>query len=176
MSDDLILKICSAGSYGVGKTSLIRRYAENKFSSSYTPTIGVDITTKRVTVNNHKIKLLLIDTAGQEYFGKIRKYYFEGAFSCIVVYDITRYDSFSDLDRWITDFKSVVGEKALIAIIGNKSDLEELRTVQSEEGRNYAEKHGFPFYECSAKLGGEVIPKLYTDLVHQYLFSLGEVD
>jgi small GTP-binding protein len=167
--DDLILKICAAGSYGVGKTSLIRRYAENKFSSSYTPTIGVDITTKRVTVDRNQIKLLLVDTAGQEYFGKIRKTYFEGAFGCIVVYDITRRESFLELDRWISDFRDAVGERALISIIGNKIDLENSRTVSSEEGKNFTEQYGIPFYECSAKLGGDIITDVYIDLVSQYL-------
>jgi small GTP-binding protein len=167
--DDLILKICAAGSWGVGKTSLIRRYATNKFSSSYTPTIGVDITTKRVNVGNNLIKLLLVDTAGQEYFGKIRKTYFEGAFGCIVVYDITRRESFLELDRWITDFRDAVGEKALIAIIGNKIDLENSRTVSHEEGKNFTDQYGVPFYECSAKLGGDIITNVYTDLVSQYL-------
>lgn len=166
--DDLILKICAAGSYGVGKTSLIRRYAENKFSSSYTPTIGVDITTKRIVVDRNQIKLLLVDTAGQEYFGKIRKTYFEGAFGCIIVYDITRRESFLELDRWIADFRGAVGEKALISIIGNKIDLENSRTVSSDEGKNFTEQRGIPFYECSAKLGGDIITDVYTDLVRQY--------
>ena len=143
--DYLILKICAAGSYGVGKTSLIRRYAENKFSTSYTPTIGVDITTKRVTVNNQQIKLLLVDTAGQEYFGKIRKTYFEGAFSCIIVYDITRRESFIEVDRWISDFRDVVGENALITIIGNKIDLEASRTVTNQEGKTFSDQYGIAF-------------------------------
>ncbi len=170
--DDLILKICGAGSYGVGKTSLIRRYAENKFSTSYTPTIGVDITTKRVTVNQQKIKLLLVDTAGQEYFGKIRKAYYEGAFGCIIVYDITRRESFLELDRWISDFRGVVGENSLISIIGNKIDLEDSRTVTNEEGKSFTTQYGIPFYECSAKLGGDVITDVYTDLVSKYLTML----
>ena len=172
--DDWILKICSAGSYGVGKSSLIRRYAENKFSTNYTPTIGVDITTKRITVNNHQIKLLLVDTAGQEYFGNLRKAYFNGAFGCMIVYDITNQNSFNDLDGWIADFRSVVGQEAILAIVGNKIDLEDVRNVTSQEGRNYANQYGVPFYEVSAKLGGEVIPGIYKDLVLRYLDSFEE--
>ncbi len=167
--DQWVLKICSAGSYQVGKTSLIRRYATNKFSTSYTPTIGVDITTKRVTVENQQIKLLLVDTAGQELFGKIRPAYFNGAFACIIVYDITRQETFDDLDRWIYDFKSVVGEDKAIAIVGNKVDIEDLRSVSTQEGKEYADKIGAPFSECSAKLGGDLIPQLYTDLVRRFI-------
>ncbi|MFX0085411.1 MAG: Rab family GTPase [Candidatus Hodarchaeota archaeon] len=169
MRDEWVLKICAAGSYQVGKTSLIRRYAEDKFEESYTPTIGVDVTVKRVTIENQEIKLLLWDTAGQEVFGRIRPMYFEGAFGCIIVYDITRTDTFKDLDRWITEFRTPERENAPIAIIGNKIDLEDTRNVSTEEGKEFAESYSVPFYECSAKLGGEEIENIYTDLVRRYL-------
>ncbi len=174
MRNEWVLKICSAGSYQVGKTSLIRRFAEGKFIHDYLPTIGVDITTKRITVDNHQVKIVLVDTAGEEYFGRIRKTYFEGAFGCIIVYDITRRDTFEDLDRWIGDFQSVVGENAAISIIGNKIDLENLRCVTSEEGKKVATQYDVPFYETSAKLGGEVIPAIYEELVRRYLLYLQE--
>lgn len=171
-----VLKICSAGSYQVGKTSLIRRYAEGKFIHDYLPTIGVDITTKRINVDNHQVKLVLVDTAGEEYFGRIRKTYFEGAFGCIIVFDITRYDTFEDLERWISDFRSVAGEEAALAVIGNKVDLEDLRCVTYDQGKKVADQYGVPFYECSAKLGGDIIPKIYESLVRQYLLRLQEED
>ena len=101
MKNEWVIKICSAGSYQVGKTSLIRRYAEGKFGAEYTPTIGVDITTKNLLIDNQAIKLLLMDTAGQEVFGKIRPAYYEGALGCMIVYDITRRETFDALDSWI---------------------------------------------------------------------------
>ncbi|MFX1537299.1 MAG: Rab family GTPase [Promethearchaeota archaeon] len=175
LSRDLwVLKICSAGSYQVGKTSLIRRYAEGKFIHDYLPTIGVDITTKKMTVDDNQVKIVLVDTAGEEYFGKIRKTYFEGAFGCIVVYDITREETFTELDRWISDFRSVVGDDAAISIIGNKIDLEDLRCVTPEQGQKIAKRYGVPFYECSAKLGGKIIPQIYEDLVRKYFSSIQE--
>jgi len=167
-----VLKICSAGSYQVGKTSLIHRYAEGKFIHDYLPTIGVDITTKKITVDGNQIKIVLVDTAGEEYFGKIRKTYFEGAFGCIIVYDITRKETFTALDRWISDFRSVVGEDAAVSIIGNKIDLEDIRCVTTKQGQKIAKQYGVPFYECSAKLGGEIIPQIYEDLVRKYFLSL----
>ena len=173
-ADFWVLKICSAGSYQVGKTSLIRRFAEGKFIHDYLPTIGVDITTKRITVDNHQVKLVLVDTAGEEYFGKIRKTYFEGAFACIIVYDVTRYDTFEDMDRWISDFRSVAGEEAVLSIIGNKIDLEDLRCVTHNQGKKFADRYGVPFYETSAKLGGSIIPEIYEDLVRKYILLLKE--
>ncbi|MFX0015730.1 MAG: Rab family GTPase [Promethearchaeota archaeon] len=174
MQNEWVLKICSAGSYQVGKTSLIRRYAEGKFIYDYLPTIGVDITTKRVTIDNQNVKLVLVDTAGEEYFGRIRKTYFEGAFSCIIVFDITRHETFEELDRWISDFRSVAGEDAAITIVGNKNDLEDLRNVTYQQGKKFADQYKVPFYECSAKLGGDVIPKIYENLIRKYLRTLQE--
>ncbi len=172
MKDRYILKICSSGSYRVGKTSLIRRYAEKKFSETYMPTIGVDITTKIITVNDIEVKLILHDTAGQEVFGRLRRRYYEGSVGCLIVYDITRRDSFDSLDHWVTDYRSVQGEDKSIVIIGNKIDLEESRVVTTEEGEAFAKSLGLPFYECSAKIGGENIPQIYQNLVQENLNSL----
>jgi small GTP-binding protein len=176
LEDEWVLKICSAGSYQVGKTSLIRRYAENKFTTNYIPTLGVDITTKRIEVDNQRIKLILMDTAGQEIFANnLRKSYYEGAAACIIVYDITRSETFKSLDRWIEDYKSV-SPSTPIAIIGNKIDLEGKRQVTKQEGNKWAEDRKIPFYETSAKLGGDLIPQIYVKLVRIYFKMIGETD
>ncbi|MFX0050940.1 MAG: Rab family GTPase [Candidatus Hodarchaeota archaeon] len=172
MDDEWVLKICSAGSYQVGKTSLIRRYAENKFDTNYIPTLGVDITTKRIVVDEQRIKLILMDTAGQELFGNnLRRSYYEGASGCIIVYDITRPETFEALDRWVLDFRSVSSSSPIV-IIGNKIDLEDLRQVTTQEGEDWSKEKNLPFYECSAKLGGDLIPNLYVELVREYFKSL----
>ncbi|MFX0052187.1 MAG: Rab family GTPase [Candidatus Hermodarchaeota archaeon] len=174
MSDEWLLKICSIGTYQVGKTSLIRRYAENKFETDYLPTIGVDITTKRITLNNQKIKLILVDTAGQEAFGKIRQSYYMGSAACIAVYDVTSRESFKELEYWINDFYSGDKDRNVpLSVIGNKVDLETDRKVSTEEGEEFANQNGFLFYECSAKLGGPLIPQIYSDLIQKYLTISG---
>ncbi len=165
MRDKYVLKICSSGSYQVGKTSLIRRYAEGTFTSNYMPTIGVDITSKLITVNNQQVKLILHDTAGQEVFGRLRRFYYEGSVGCLVIYDITRRDTFDSVKHWVADYRSVRGEDKPVVIIGNKIDLEEQRTISTKEGQALADSIGIPFYECSAKLGGELISQIYTDLI-----------
>jgi len=174
VEDEYILKICSAGSYQVGKTSLIRRYAENTFNDDYLPTLGVDITTKRIIVDDKPIKLILMDTAGQEMFGNIRRSYFEGCAGCLIVYDITRRESFDSLDRWVADFRSTKErETTPIVIIGNKKDLEVDRKVDPKEGQTFAEGKGnVPFYECSAKAGGSEIPEIYVYLAREYLATV----
>lgn len=165
MKDQFVLKICCSGTYQVGKTSLIRRYAENAFSLNYMPTIGVDITSKVININNREVKLILHDTAGQEVFGRLRRFYYEGSVGCLIVYDITRRNTFESLDHWVQDYRNVQGEEKPIVIIANKIDLEDSREVSTKEGSEYAKSMNLPFYECSAKVGGDIIPKIYLDLI-----------
>jgi small GTP-binding protein len=153
----------------VGKTSLIRRYTENKFAEDYLPTLGVDITVKRMTIDNERVRLVLMDTAGGEKFGRLRKTYFEESLGCIAVYDITRRETLEDHDRWIAEYRKVAGENRFVTIIGNKIDLVVYRTVTTKEGRKFSRTLGFPFYKSSAKLGGAVIPKIYIELVRKCL-------
>lgn len=118
--------------------------------------MGVDITVKRMIIDNEHVRLVLIDTAGEEKFGRLRKTYFEGSLGCIAVYDITRRETLEDLDCWIAEYRKVVGENTFITIIGNKIDLVEHRTVTTIEGRKYSRARGFPFYESSQQNYGEL--------------------
>lgn len=172
--DEYILKICVIGSPGANKTPLIRRYAENTFSEDYFPTLGVDITTNRIIVNNIPIKLIVMDIAGEEMFSNIRKSYFEGVAGCIIVYDVTIRESFQSLDRLIEDFRSNKDRSNTpIVIIGNNADLEVDRQVDLEEAREFAEVQGnVPFYECTTELGGCEIPEIYANFARQYLESV----
>lgn len=129
------------------------------------PTIGVDITSKVININNREVKLILHDTAGQEVFGRLRRFYYEGSVGCLIVYDITRRNTFESLDHWVQDYRNVQGEEKPIVIIANKIDLEDSREVSTKEGSEYAKSMNLPFYECSAKVGGDIIPKIYLDLI-----------
>lgn len=169
MSDEVIIKLNSVGAFQVGKTSLIRRYAENQFTEDYLPTLGVDITVKRLTLERERVRLVLMDTAGEEKFGRLRQTYFTGSLGCIAVYDITRRDSLNDLDRWISEYRKVAGINAFVSIVGNKIDLADHRAIPTVEGQKWASSRGFPFYESSAKFGGEVISRIYIDLVRKCL-------
>jgi small GTP-binding protein len=122
-----------------------------------------------MTIDNERVRLVLMDTAGEEKFGRLRQTYFSGSLGCIAVYDITRRDTLDDLDRWIAEYHKVVGEDAFVSIIGNKIDLAKHRVIPTVEGRKFARSRGFPFYESSAKIGGKVIPRIYRDLVRECL-------
>ncbi len=170
MSNEVIIKLNSVGTFAVGKTSLIRRYTENSFSEDYLPTLGVDITVKRgIIIDAKPIRLVFMDTAGEEKFGSLRRTYFEGSLGCLAVYDITRPDTLNDLNRWIREYQEVAGKDKVISIIGNKIDLAERREVKQIDGQRYARSKGSSFYEASAKFGGKVIPLIFQDIVQKVL-------
>ena len=97
MVDEYLLKICAIGSGSVGKTSLIRRFAEGKFTTNYLPTLGVDITTKRIEIQDNIVKLILVDTAGQEFFGKLRPSYYRGASACLILFALNEKSSYDSI-------------------------------------------------------------------------------
>ncbi|PWI46859.1 hypothetical protein CEE45_14575 [Candidatus Heimdallarchaeota archaeon B3_Heim] len=173
LSNEVIIKLNSVGTYSVGKTSLIRRYTENTFSEDYLPTLGVDITVKRGLIIDAKpIRIVFMDTAGEEKFGSLRKTYFEGSLGCIGVYDITRPETLKDLDRWLKEYRGVAGDDKIIFIVGNKTDLAGQKAIPTQDGQRYARSQGSDFYEASAKFGGKIIPKIFTDLVQNVLREL----
>lgn len=141
--DDLILKICLTGSSKL-KTALARRTADNKFSFSYTPTIGVDITTKRVTINDCHVKLLLVDTMYQDYFQKIRRAFYEGGFAVIIFFEKHDDDSFAKVPFWVEEVRRRIGENPIVVLVGIITEQPE--KVRHFTARKYALYWGLEFY------------------------------
>ena len=152
MKVEYLFKTISVGSGSVGKTSLIRRFAEGTFRETYIPTLGVDFATKVITLGDNTIKLVLFDTGGQELLGRLRPYYYRGANGAIVCYDITSKGTFEALDGWINEIYIHVG-KIPIIIIGNKIDLVDQREVPLEQAQAYADSRQLKYIETSAKSG-----------------------
>ncbi|MHA1303482.1 MAG: Rab family GTPase [Candidatus Heimdallarchaeaceae archaeon] len=151
-----IMKIINIGDYSVGKTSLAVRYTMNKFSVNYLPTLGVDFHSKEVIVDEDtKIKMVLFDTVGQERLASLRKRYYSGAHGAVIVYDITRKESFDNIQYWITEIEEKVPNIPII-ICGNKTDLEDQREVPFEEAVERWGNKGYTVLETSAKLGAGV--------------------
>ncbi len=104
-NNEYLLKICAIGSGNTGKTLFIRKFAENKFDTNYLPTLGVDITTKKICFNNTQIKLILVDTAGQEFFGKLRPSYYRGASAGLIFCNFYDRNSIETIPNWLKEFK-----------------------------------------------------------------------
>jgi small GTP-binding protein len=168
--DEYLLKICAIGSGSVGKTSLIRRFAEGKFTTNYLPTLGVDITTKQIQVENNNVKLILVDTAGQEFFGKLRPSYYRGASACLIMFALNEKSSFDSIPTWLAEFRKHIPETSVpIALAGNKKDLIDQRKISTEEANTLAKSYDMTYYETSAKLGGAEIEEIFVGLTIRVL-------
>ncbi|KAI8016388.1 Ras-related protein RABC2a [Camellia lanceoleosa] len=149
---DLALKILIIGDSGVGKTSLVLSFT-SKYTEYSAPTIGVDFKIKYLTVGGKKLKLTIWDTAGQERFRTLISSYYRSAQGILLVYDVTRRETFTNLtDVWTKEVDLYSTNKNCIKmLVGNKVDKESERVVSREEGIELAKQLGCLFYECSAK-------------------------
>ncbi|KAF8544514.1 P-loop containing nucleoside triphosphate hydrolase protein [Trichophaea hybrida] len=159
---DYIAKVVNIGDSGCGKSSLTIRLCEGRFNPNHDVTIGVEFGSRIIPVSeDRKIKLQVWDTAGQESFRAITKSYFRGATGALLVYDITRRETFEHVQEWLEELRAAADPNISIILVGNKSDLadgeEGKRAVSVEEARAWAEGHGLKAcVETSAKTGDSV--------------------
>ncbi|CAF0807976.1 unnamed protein product [Adineta steineri] len=154
-NDDHILatlKILIIGESGVGKSSLLLRFTDDRFDVEMAATIGVDFKVKQLTIDGNRVKLAIWDTAGQERFRTLTPGYYRGAQGAILVYDVCNRDSFRQLDRWIAELDTFSTKMNIIKmLVGNKIDQEDKREVTRDEGARFARKHSMLFIEASAR-------------------------
>lgn len=162
-SSDHVFRILMIGDAGVGKSCLLLRYADDKFSCSTPPTLGVDFRVRKINVDSKVVKLQLWDTAGHERFRTITCSYFRGAHGIILVYDVTNPESFANVKRqWLHEIERHAAPNVSMILVGNKSDLASKRVVSAEEGHALADTLGMPFVETSAKTASGVEDALTT--------------
>lgn len=155
MTEEQLLKILVIGESAVGKSCLLLRYTDNKFQESFMTTIGVDFKTKHIEIDGQQVKLQIWDTAGQEKFRAITKAYYRGAHGILVVFDISRRDTFNQTRMWIDSIKDSTEASPIdVILVGNKSDLE--RAVSKEEAQNLADQYKIQYFETSAKENNNV--------------------
>lgn len=157
------VKVVLLGDTGVGKSSLVLRFITNEFKPFQESTIGASFMSKLFMIENNPIKFQIWDTAGQEKYKALAPMYYKGAAAAIVVYDITSMDSYRTLQTWINELQEQGPENIVIAIAGNKSDLESEREVDAETARSYAASIGASFLETSAKTKANV-DEIFVDI------------
>lgn len=172
---DYLFKIVIVGDASVGKSNILTRFIRDEFMSNSRSTIGVEFATKNITIKNRVIKAQIWDTAGQEKFRALSKTYYRGAVGCLVVYDITSSESFSHVEKWLSEVKDTADEKLVAMLIGNKVDLEDKRAVNDQEAAEFAEKHGLGFMETSAK-DNLNIEAAFNKLINEIYCTLSEED
>ena len=146
-------KIVLVGESGVGKTSIVSQFVDQIFEDDLQTSTGGSFSSKTLTFNNGKtIKLEIWDTAGQERYRALTKIFYKNALAAVLVYDITRKQSFEELKNyWIKQIKESAPENIILAIAANKSDLLDREQVNEDEARNFAKENNALFYETSAK-------------------------
>lgn len=161
-------KIGLLGDEGTGKTSLVNRFIEGKFEIDYKPTLGVSILTKKITIKKPDaiVNLVIWDIAGQQKYQNIRPIYFQGCLGVILVYDLTRPLSFTEIkSKWIKDFQQFSTPETCYSLVGNKKDLIDKVKITTEQGKQLANEIGVvDFFETSA-MTGENVQIIFENLV-----------
>jgi len=160
-------KVVLLGDTGVGKTSLALRFVQDSFTSRTAPTVGASFLTKVLLVEDCKIKLRLWDTAGQERFRSLAPMYYRQACAAVIVFDITRDDSFHKMCDWVRELQINLAEEIILIVVGNKIDLDALRKVSKQSAEEYARSIGaLKYVEASAKTG-EGIEEIFLNIAQK---------
>ncbi|PAA64738.1 hypothetical protein BOX15_Mlig013761g3 [Macrostomum lignano] len=153
------LKIVVVGDGSSGKTSLTCRYAQDLFGKDYRQTIGVDFFMKKIVLpGNTEVTLQVWDIGGQTLGGSMLDKYLYNADGVVLVYDITNFSSFENLEDWLTSAKKMIdpSKNPHFALVGNKMDLEHLRTVKADRHEKLCQEKNLSSHFTSAKTGDSV--------------------
>eukprot|EP01039_Chlorochromonas_danica_P006059 gene6059-6673_t len=171
---DHVFKILLIGDAGVGKSSILLQFTDGYFNENLQSTIGVDFKVKVMDATGpdgrpKRVKVTIWDTAGQERFRTLTSSYYRGAQGIILVYDVTRKETFDSLNMWLQEveqFSMGGGKEVVKLLVGNKVD--QARTVQREVANDWARSRGMLFMEASAKTK-EGIAQVFQEVVQKVL-------
>ncbi|XP_031487995.1 ras-related protein RABA4d [Nymphaea colorata] len=147
---DYVFKVVLIGDSAVGKSQLLARFARNEFSLDSKATIGVEFQTRTLTIDHKTVKAQIWDTAGQERYRAVTSAYYRGAVGAMLVYDMTKRQSFDHVARWLEELRGHADKNIVIMLIGNKCDLGSLRAVPTEDAKEFAQRENLFFMETSA--------------------------
>ena len=150
---DVLFKIVLIGDSFVGKTNIMSKYLKNEFHEDSKATVGVEFGAKKFDIEGKSVKAQIWDTAGQERYKAITTTYYKGAKGALIVYDITRKETFDSVDRWISELVNSGDKNMTMLLIGNKCDLDTQRQVTKEQGEEKAKAFKVAFLETSASSG-----------------------
>ena len=130
----------------------------------------MEFATKSIQTEGKTIKAQIWDTAGQERYRAITSAYYRGAVGALLVYDISKKITFDNVERWLKELRDHAESGIVVMLVGNKSDLKHLRTVQTEEAMEFAKLNNLAFIETSANEGTNVetsFQNILTEIYHQ---------
>ncbi|TDL20196.1 ras-domain-containing protein [Rickenella mellea] len=149
---DFLFKVVLIGDSGVGKSYdiVLSRFTRNEFNLDSKSTIGVEFATRTINVDGKTVKAQIWDTAGQERYRAITSAYYRGAVGALLVYDIAKQATYTNVQRWLKELRDHADSNIVISLVGNKSDLKHLRAVSTDEAQGFASENGLSFIETSA--------------------------
>ncbi|XP_051142197.1 ras-related protein RABA4d-like [Andrographis paniculata] len=165
---DYVFKVVLIGDSAVGKSQLLARFARNEFSLESKATIGVEFQTKTLIIDQKTVKAQIWDTAGQERYRAVTSAYYRGAVGAMLVYDMTKRQSFDHMARWLEELRGHADKNIVIMLIGNKCDLGTLCAVPVEDAQEFAERENLYFMETSALEATNVESAFMTILTEIY--------
>ncbi|WJX17662.1 Ras-related protein RABA4d [Trifolium repens] len=165
---DYVFKVVLIGDSAVGKTQLLARFSRNQFNVDSKATIGVEFQTKTLIIDNKTVKAQIWDTAGQERYRAVTSAYYRGAVGAMLVYDMTKRQSFDHMSRWLEELRGHADTNIVIMLIGNKCDLGTLRAVPTEDAQEFAQRENLFFMETSALESTNVETAFLTILTEIY--------
>jgi len=165
-----IFKILVLGKASSGKTSLVDRFAKSIFSKKYNPTLGLNLVSKIIKIDDRSINLSIWDTGGFYDFDKLTYFYFKGSSGVIIVIDSTDPKGIQKLDKYISSIEAQCSHIPIIIAL-NKSDLDVNLQEEVEKVIKPWREHwrkSIELIECSAKLGENVV-EIFTSLSSEIL-------
>ena len=160
-------KILTLGESGVGKTCILRRFVENKFSKNHLATIGIDFKTKTISIKGYEVKLKIWDTAGQERFRNITNQYYKGADGIVLVYDLTNKETMLKIKDWMNQIQqNTTSSEIALVLVANKVDLN--RVITNDESLSLSQQLKIKSFETSA-LSGDGIDDIFQYLTMEII-------
>ena len=164
------IQLILLGNTEAGKSSILRYLKDGTFLSKTYTTIGVDFISKTFTIDDQEVFVKIWDTAGQERFHTIAKSYYRHCQGALLVFDVNDHDSFTGINKWISNVNAYANTKVIKYLVGNKIDKED-HAVTNEEAKKFAKSKKLKYYETSAKTGqniSEVILDITSEVYHTY--------
>ncbi|XP_071713535.1 ras-related protein Rab11B-like [Rutidosis leptorrhynchoides] len=161
---DCLYKVVIIGDSGVGKSNLLSRFFKNEFNLYTKTTIGVEFANRCIKVDDKIVQAQIWDTAGQERYRAITSAFYRGAVGALLVYNIAKRITFENVEKWLKELRDHTDQNIVVMLVGNKTDLGNLRVVQTDEAKALAERENILFIETSAQ-GALNVEKAFIELL-----------
>ena len=172
---DYTCKIVLVGETSVGKTNILSRFCRDEFLANSKCTLGIEFATKVINFENKKIKLQIWDTAGQERYRALTNSFYKNSKGALLIYDITKFSTFEQIERWAKEVIIEAGEEIFLSIVGNKTDLKNIRAVSKEEGEYLANKLGNCNYIETSALNDTNIYQCFYELTESIYIMIRDL-